>query len=116
MENYQNGHYWTEKLSDAYLGWSIPIYHGVTKVREMFDPSTFCEIDIRDPEASYRRIMDFMERHRDTDVSTLLARQRAAVLNGHNMFNRLAEICADARGDAWRQVTLHPQISFQKGR
>lgn len=116
IENYQSSHYWTEKLSDAYLGWSIPIYHGLTKVREAFDPSTFCEIDISDPEATYRRIMDFMERHRDTDVSALLARQRAAVLNGHNMFNRLAEICADATGTAWRQVTIHPEVSFQKGR
>ncbi|PWC55051.1 hypothetical protein TSH7_30465 [Azospirillum sp. TSH7] len=86
------------------------------KIREALIPSTFCEIDIRGPEASCRRIMDFMKMHRDTDVSALLARQRAAVLNGHNMFNRLAEICADPMSDSWRQVTLHPEISFQKGR
>lgn len=112
LENFQCDGYWTEKLSDAYLGWSIPIYYGCRKVREMFDPYSLCEIDIHDPEGSHRKIVEFMERHRHVDVAALLGRQRAAILHGHNMFNRLAEVCADATGNLWRQVTLYPQSSF----
>lgn len=116
LENFQNDGYWTEKLSDAYLGWSIPIYYGCRKVNEMFDPHTLCGIDIHDPEGAHRKIVDFMERHRHSDVGPLLGRQRAAILNGHNMFNRLAEVCADAAGSLWRQVTLYPQSAFSDRR
>ena len=30
-------HYWTEKLSDDILGYSVPIYAGARKVNEYFD-------------------------------------------------------------------------------
>jgi hypothetical protein len=36
IENDLSEHYWTEKLSDAILGYSIPIYSGATKVQNYF--------------------------------------------------------------------------------
>ena len=37
IENDASDHYWTEKLSDAILGYSVPIYAGARKVNEYFD-------------------------------------------------------------------------------
>jgi hypothetical protein len=37
IENDVSDHYWTEKLSDAILGYSVPIYAGARKVNEYFD-------------------------------------------------------------------------------
>jgi hypothetical protein len=37
IENDASDHYWTEKLSDAILGYTVPIYAGARKVNEYFD-------------------------------------------------------------------------------
>ena len=51
VENFANPHYWTEKLSDCFLAWTMPIYYGCTNITEYFPAESLIRVDIDDPEA-----------------------------------------------------------------
>ncbi|MDI6756139.1 MAG: glycosyltransferase family 10, partial [Thermodesulfobacteriota bacterium] len=50
IENTGSPDYWTEKLADCFLSWTIPIYHGCTNLEEYFPGEAFIRIDIGKPE------------------------------------------------------------------
>jgi hypothetical protein len=47
-ENYSNDYYWTEKISDAFLAFSMPIYVGCNKVSDFFPKDSYIQIDPND--------------------------------------------------------------------
>ena len=51
VENYSSPYYWTEKISDCFLSWTMPIYYGCTKITEYFPPESLLQIDIKDTNA-----------------------------------------------------------------
>jgi len=56
IENHSCPHHWTEKLADAYLGYSLPIYFGCTNPGDYFPKESFAWIDIRNYDASLAKI------------------------------------------------------------
>jgi hypothetical protein len=56
IENHSCPHHWTEKLADAYLGYSLPIYFGCTNPGDYFPEESFAWIDIRNYDASLAKI------------------------------------------------------------
>ena len=58
IENYQNKTYWSEKVTDAWLGHALPFYYGATDLGEHFPPESFIPIDITQVEESATIIRD----------------------------------------------------------
>lgn len=58
VENYSNPYYWSEKLADCFLGWSMPIYYGCTRITDYFPPESMVLIDIHDPQEALERIRE----------------------------------------------------------
>jgi hypothetical protein len=56
IENHSCPHHWTEKLADAYLGYSLPIYFGCTNPEDYFPEESFVWIDIRNYDTSLAKI------------------------------------------------------------
>lgn len=52
IENSSGPDYWTEKLADCFLSWTVPIYYGCTNLEEYFPAKSFIRIDINQPEAA----------------------------------------------------------------
>lgn len=50
VENHSSNFYWTEKISDCFLGWSMPIYYGCTNIDDYFPKESYIKIDIAKPE------------------------------------------------------------------
>jgi len=53
--------YWTEKIADCFLSWTVPLYHGCPNLERYFPPESFIRIDIARPAdalASIRTILD----------------------------------------------------------
>ncbi len=71
VENFSGPYYWTEKLADCFLAWTMPIYFGCTNLAEYFPPESYIAIDIRDPDAP--------ERVREAIASGLWRRNRDAI-------------------------------------
>ena len=84
MENCRVPHYWTEKLSDAYLGGSFPFYVGCTNIGDYFPSETMEILDIRDPDEAARRITALLEKPRDAAERAAIAEGRRLALDVYN--------------------------------
>ncbi|NOU36361.1 MAG: glycosyltransferase [Kiritimatiellaceae bacterium] len=56
VENHIAKHHWTEKLADAFLGYTVPIYCGCPNVFDYFPKESVIQIDINDFEGSLKTI------------------------------------------------------------
>ncbi len=52
IENSSMQDYWTEKIADCFLCWTVPIYYGCRNLERYFPPESFIRIDIEKPEAA----------------------------------------------------------------
>jgi len=95
VENHVYRHHLTEKLPDAFLGYTLPFYHGAPNAADYFPKDSFIPIDIND----YRRSRDIIRHHlanneyRDRLPHIIEARRR--VLQEQNLFAIVTRtICA----------------------
>lgn len=89
VENFRGPYYWTEKLADCFLAWTMPIYCGCTRIDAYFPAGAMVHIDLDDPHA--------VERIREVAASNLwrerqgaIAEARELVLNRYQLFPFLA--------------------------
>jgi hypothetical protein len=47
-ENFQNDYYWTEKVIDCFLSYTMPIYYGCNAIESFFPKNSFIQLDPRD--------------------------------------------------------------------
>jgi hypothetical protein len=86
VENHVYRHHLTEKLPDAFLGYTLPFYHGAPNTADYFPRDSFIPIDIN----NYRRTRDIIRHHlanneyRDRLPHIIEARRR--VLEEQNLF------------------------------
>jgi Glycosyltransferase family 10 (fucosyltransferase) C-term len=86
LENNVHEHFWTEKIADALLGWSMPLYAGCPNMADYIPADSFLRLDLRDIPAS----VDAVERCLDDDTydqrfaALTIARQR--LIDEHNSF------------------------------
>jgi len=60
IENHIAPHVWTEKLADAFLGFTVPIYCGCPNVYDYFPEDSLIQIDITDMEGSISKIKEII--------------------------------------------------------
>ncbi len=92
VENTTWPDYWTEKIADCFLAWTVPVYHGCPNLEKYFPPESFIRIDIDRPAATreaVRRILaeDDWERRRPA-----IEEARRRVLFEHQLFPYLARL------------------------
>ncbi len=92
IENSCFPHYWTEKLADAFLGWSFPIYYGCPNITEYFDPNSFATVDIASPKQSIQTIEQLIEEGRWNKSLPYLAEARRKVLDEYNLFPMIIKL------------------------
>jgi hypothetical protein len=90
IENFSNAYYWSEKIIDCFLAWTMPIYYGCTQINEFFPPESMVCIDINDPDVTEKISSvlksDLWERNIDA-----IAKARSLVLQKYQLFPFLAE-------------------------
>lgn len=113
IENSRLRHYWSEKISDAYLGFACPLYFGCPDVEDYFPGDSFRELDI----TSYSRASLAIERALDAkpsnDEFNAICRAREAVLDRFNIFAILANI-ANCPAKSLADVKLLPSEQLPK--
>ncbi len=60
IENHFAPHVWTEKLADAFLGFTVPIYYGCPNVYDYFPKESLIQIDLYDVEGSIAKIKEII--------------------------------------------------------
>ena len=72
LENNFHKHFWTEKISDAYLGRAVPVYAGCPNVADYFPEESFIRIDYRDPDAAVQSVADILANDNKADYARRL--------------------------------------------
>ncbi len=82
MENSAQPNYWTEKISDCYLTWTMPIYWGCPNIHEFFPEESYKILDINDPTC----IKDIMEQPIEEKQIEAMREARDLVLNKYSIW------------------------------
>jgi hypothetical protein len=92
IENQICPHYWSEKLADTFLGWSLPIYAGAPNAGDYFPPESFIPIDILDFETALATIRETLATDPYETRLPAIREARRRVLDEHNLFALLARL------------------------
>ena len=90
LENSQSQHYWTEKVTDAYLGWAFPLYVGCPNLSDYFSSDSFRPLDMSDVPATVKIIRRLLEQPDNASAITALKTARDQVLDVYNPFARFS--------------------------
>ena len=86
VENHVYDHHLTEKLPDAFLGYTLPFYHGAPNSADYFPKESFIPIDINDYERSRDIIQSHLANDEYLDRLPYIIEARRRVLEEQNLF------------------------------
>lgn len=116
LENSYYYDYWTEKLSDAFISQSYPIYNGCPNVLEYFSKSQISTINIRDIEGSIMKIKRLIESDLSEISASDLKLARDKILLEYNIINLLWDLAKSTtrQEDNTRKIQLFSENYCKK--
>lgn len=109
IENSCSPDYWTEKIADCFLSWTIPFYCGCTNLEEYFPQESFIRIDIEKPEIAMDIIKSAIKNNEWEKRLPALKTAREQILNQYQLFPYLAKrIRAHHANNKDKTATLIP--------
>lgn len=91
IENHFSPHHWTEKLSDCFLGLSLPFYCGCTNLADYFPEESFILIDLQDIEKSASIIHEAIASNQFEKRLPALIEARRLVMEEYNLVNYIGD-------------------------
>ena len=125
LENNYLPNFWTEKLSDAWLGWSLPLYLGAPNLGEACPAAGFAplpapapaELSAGKPEACVQAVVQALEARLWDERQTELAQCRSWMMETTNVFAQAARMLQNAPQYCRRPPALgRPEAIFGVGR
>ncbi|MEM6506956.1 MAG: glycosyltransferase family 10, partial [Planctomycetota bacterium] len=115
LENSISDDYWTEKLSDAYLGWALPLYVGCKNIDRYVPSESLVQLTGQPMEAAAQRIQQQLGAGLSGTQHAALAEARDAMLNRYNPFARFAYWAQRLYKQAAKHepVTIQPHKAFR---
>jgi hypothetical protein len=108
LENNHIANFWTEKLSDAYIGYSLPLYVGAPNIETSLpDPGGLIRLPLHDHEASFAIIADLLDTDPYEARLPAIARCREWCLKETNVFERVARIIKETTAATPKGKLLH---------
>jgi hypothetical protein len=92
IENSSSPDYWTEKIADCFLSWSIPIYYGCTNLEDYFPSESFIQIEIDSPKEAFESVKIILERDNWEKRLPALREARDLVLYRYQLFPHLSRL------------------------
>jgi hypothetical protein len=89
VENHSNPYYWTEKIIDCFLAWTMPIYNGCTQITQYFPKESMILIDVNDPSAT-AIVQDAIQSHTWEKNLDAIEYARNQVLDEYQFFPFIA--------------------------
>lgn len=84
LENCSVDSYWTEKIADSILCWTVPIYFGASNIHKFFPPQSVIQIDMR--KSSIDQIKEVISTPPNDAQIEALAEARRRILDEYNMW------------------------------
>lgn len=86
IENNDIDDYWTEKISDVYLGYALPFYFGCTNIDQYFPEDSYIWIDINDPQKALQTMREAIENNEWEKRIEAIKQARELLLDNYNLF------------------------------
>ena len=114
IENSIEDHGWTEKLSDAYLSYCLPLYYGPDNIDEYFPSDSYIRIDITKPEQALKIIQDAIANNEWEKRLPAIIEARKRVLNQHSFAPWMTKFLNDTfvAGD-YEAVTIKKHLQHK---
>jgi hypothetical protein len=90
IENHSSRFYWTEKIMDCFLAWTMPIYYGCTQIEDYFPAESLIRIDIEKPDEAVAIIREAIASERWLKNREAVAYSRELVLDKYQCFPFIA--------------------------
>jgi hypothetical protein len=108
IENYSGPHYWTEKIADCFLSWTMPIYYGCVNISDYFPKESFIQIDIHDTCVS-DHISDVINSDRYLQNRDAVAEARRLVLEEYQLFPFLMNLYRQRNSEKRNMPEIQPR-------
>ncbi len=95
IENYVGKHHWTEKLSDSFLGFCLPMYFGCPNAADYFPEDSFIPIDIDEPGAAADTIRQAIRDDWYSERLSAVQEARRLVLEDYNLFSVIERLITE---------------------
>ena len=92
IENTSVKDYWTEKIADCYLSYSMPIYYGCTNISEYFPEDSFIQIDINNIPEAIEIINNAIENKMWEKNMESIIQARNLVLDNYQFFPSISKV------------------------
>ena len=104
IENFIGEHHWTEKLSDSFLGKTLPFYSGCPNLCEYFHPLSFIPINLDDCKSAARKIKNAINNNEFEKRIEYINQSREKIINEYNIFAMISKIINErhSNGDTVR--------------
>ena len=117
LENNLLPHFWTEKLSDAWLGWSLPLYLGAPNLGSACPAAGFVALPASGPEACVQTVRQALDSQLWEARQAELVLCRTWMMETTNVFATAARMLASAPEYCRKQPVLaRPEPIFGVGR
>lgn len=104
IENYRDTNYWTEKISDAFLSWTMPIYYGCKNIEDFFPENSYIKINIHNPEEAIEIIKKaIVDRLYDKNLHAII-QARELVLNKYQFFPFITDFVNNISNDSQKYI------------
>jgi hypothetical protein len=86
LENNDLGCFWTEKLADAFLGWSLPLYAGTKAALDDFPDGSMIYLDLNDVPSCVAQVERILDEDPYESRLPAIAAARGKLMHEHNFF------------------------------
>jgi len=105
LENNRTANFWTEKLSDTWIGYSLPLYAGAPNITSVVpDARGLVELPISNHDACIRLIEDILEKDIYQDRFQPITRCREWCLESTNVFASVAQIIQNVKDSSKKPI------------
>lgn len=112
LENNVMPHFWTEKLADAWLGWTLPLYAGCPNLDDYFPDGSYVRIDYDDRQRSAETIAEAIASNAYERALVAIAEARSLLLNEHNLLSLSARIIKSCAPHSLGPALTKPERVF----
>jgi hypothetical protein len=92
IENYSCHDYWTEKIADSFLSWTMPIYYGAKNITKYFPKESMILIDPNNKEKSLDIIKDSIANNLFEERIDYIQEARNLILNEYQFFPAVTQL------------------------
>jgi len=92
FENGKWHHYWTEKLTDAFMGYSMPLYIGCPNLADYFSQQSYLELDDTDPKQAAAQIKSAIANKLYNESVKKIIEARDLIFNKYGLFPMLSSL------------------------